>query len=325
MIIRKRKNMALNTKTYSVQILSLILFLCIGTVDSFGQLYVFGGYNHGFVQVPNINRSITSFNTIEDHNLKTIKSLNGYRFGFGSYGRTTLMELSFGNISRNQRSTNPNQLKENAQVVLNHMSVNLNLGFKPFSQQYFTAGVGLSMGQTRLRYSFGGDYQVSVSTYGISPEVFVDYALKIRFLLKKEDRKKMFYMLRIRPYYQFHFTTDFKAFEEEFNNTTVAAGENFNDALGHVGFRVSLIVPITPAPKEIKDDLPPSVVYGKDRRVIMKKKREIAKQRANASWDDEPEEVKEKKPRKGQIRQGGAFDSKRKKREARKKRKKLDK
>ncbi|MCH2043633.1 MAG: hypothetical protein MK212_05785 [Saprospiraceae bacterium] len=317
--------MALNTKTRYIQILSLILLICGGAKESLGQLYVFGGYNHGFVQTPNINRSITSFNVNEDHSLKTIKSLNGYRFGFGSYGRTTLMEMSFGNLARNQRSSNPNQLKENAQVILNHMSVNLNLGFKPFSKQYFTAGIGLAMGQTRLRYSFGGDYQVSVNNYSISPEIFLDYALKIRFLLKKEDRKKMYYMIRVRPYYQFHFASDFSAFEEQFNNTTLTEGQDYSDHLGHIGFRVSLIVPITSAPKEIENDLPPSVVYGKERRAILKKKREIAKQRANASWDDEPEEVKEKKPRKGQIRQGGAFDAKRNKREARKKRKKIGK
>lgn len=271
--------------------LSLILLGCLAvSLVSHAQYYAFGGYSHGFVQLPSINRSIDNFNLSENHSLNPIRSMNGYRFGFGSYGKKSIIELGFSNIVRNQQSKNTSQLKSNAQVVLNYMSVSLNVGWKPFQKQYLTTGLGLTMGQMRLRYSFGGDYKTSVQTSGLSPEFFVDYALKIKFLLKKENRNKMFYLLRIRPYYQVHVRTDFKAFEEELNNPPAMENQDYSNHLSHFGFQATLIIPFAMVLDYKIPNLPSSAVYGKKRKEIMKKKREIAKRRANLSWEDEPED-----------------------------------
>ena len=77
----------------------LTLLLVYSTV-SFSQFYAEGGYELSFLNQKETNRIISEFNDREGHNLADFKTLSGYRFGFGKYGRFTNMAISFGNISK---------------------------------------------------------------------------------------------------------------------------------------------------------------------------------------------------------------------------------
>lgn len=197
--------------------------------------------------MPALGRITEAFNARENHNLGAVRSLNGYRFGFGNYSRWTLIELSGGNLSRTKKSNNPAQLKEQAEVRANFASIQLNFGFRPFAKQYFVAGLGLNLAMQRVRYSFGGDYTTPVLTYTIAPEFFVDYGIKIRFLAKREQRDKIFYLLRLRPSYCLHlFPTDLKKMQQQFNDDPTASGSQWRDNWSGFGFQAGICVPFGP-------------------------------------------------------------------------------
>lgn len=210
---------------------------------SWAQYYAFGCYAQHFTQMPDMQRITDEFNLRESHTLKPFRTMMGYRFGFGSYGRWTMIELAYGNSNKVQKSNNPAQLKENAEVRVNFASVQFNMGFRPFARQYFVVGMGLNLGQRRARYSFGGDYTAPVVNYTIVPEFFIDYGLKIRFLAKRDQRDKIFYLLRLRPFYQLHGKLDLQKMQQQFNADETAAANEWEDNWSNFGFQVGIVVP----------------------------------------------------------------------------------
>jgi hypothetical protein len=207
------------------------------------QFYAEGGYELSFLNQKETNRIISEFNDREGHNLADFKTLSGYRFGFGKYGRFTNMEISFGNIFKKQLSKNPSILRENAEVIVNSFSLDASVAYRPLKSEFFSVGGALHFGQVRYRYSFGGDYRVPIAQYGIWAEIFADLAFKFRFLLKKESRDEQFYIFKIRPFYRLHSSYDLQKFQQDFNNdNTVISGERMQ-SLNNFGLRISLLVP----------------------------------------------------------------------------------
>lgn len=211
---------------------------------SYAQFYIFGGYNYGAIQLKGTNEIINSFNELENHQLGPLRyNFHGYRFGGGKYGEFTLVELGFGNLISNQKSQVPNQLKENAEIASNFMSVSARAGIKPIKDQFFTVGLALHLGLERIRYSFGGDYVTPVQNYVIVPELYIDYAIKLNFLTKKSQRDKILYLLRIRPYFQLHQTLIIGELESGMNQIPSISENAIEDKMDHFGFNISLVIP----------------------------------------------------------------------------------
>lgn len=227
-------------------VLIVVIFSLILGQQLSAQYYIAAGYAHGFSNMPTTNSIISDFNARENHSLGKMTGLDGYQFAAGMYSDFMVVELGYGNMVKGLKSNNPNQLKENAQVVANQAAVHFNIGYRPFKFHYFTVGGGLLLGEARVRYSFGGDYQVPVKQYNFGAELFVDYGIRLKFLLKKSQRKELFYLLRIHPYFQFVTTLELRHLETELNQRTDIPQGQFSDNLGHFGIRISLVVPFFP-------------------------------------------------------------------------------
>lgn len=224
----------------------LLFMLCYSGVISvsLGQYYIFGGYNYGAITMKGANAIVDAFNIRENHSIAPFaNNFHGYRVGAGKYSKYAVAELGFGNLIANEKSSNPNQLKESAEVVINYMSVTGRAGVKPFPKHYFTIGAALHLGAQRIRYSFGGDYETPVNKYVIAPEFYLDYAFRIKFLLRKSQREKYFYLLRIRPYYQWHSIIGIGNFDTQLNQTPNVASNAIEDNMSHFGFNISLVIP----------------------------------------------------------------------------------
>lgn len=227
-----------------IRILIVVISCCFLIPSTYGQYYIFGGYNYGAITMEGSNVIIDAFNLREDHSIAPLtNNFHGYRVGVGKYSKYSVMELGFGNLVSNQKSTNPNQLKESAEVVVNYMSVTARAGVKPFPKHHFTFGAAMHLGAQRIRYSFGGDYQTPVNQYVIAPEFYIDYAIKVKFLLKKSQREKYYYLLRIRPYYQLHAYLETGSFERELNQTPNVPDNAIEDDMSHFGFNISIVIP----------------------------------------------------------------------------------
>jgi hypothetical protein len=207
------------------------------------QFYAEGGFEMGFLNQKETNRIVSEFNIRENHNIADFKSLSGFRFGFGRYGRFTNMEISFGNIAKKQISKNPNLLKETAELTVNSASLDASLSYRPLRSQFLSVGAAIHFGQVRYRYSFGGDYKVPMVQYGIWGEVFADLALRFRFLLKKEAREDMFYLFKFRPSYRLHPQYDISNLQREFNQDNLVQNGDRMESLSNFGFRISLVIP----------------------------------------------------------------------------------
>jgi hypothetical protein len=226
-----------------MRLIFIILSFC-SISPLFGQYYMYGGYNFGAITMKGANEIINVFNQRESHTIGSLtNNFHGFRVGVGKYSKHTIMELGFGNLVANQKSTNPNQLKESAEVEVNFMSVHARFGVKPFPKEFFTFGVAMHLGAQRIRYSFGGDYQTPIEEYVIAPEFYIEYAIKLRFLLKKSQREKYFYLLRIRPYYQLHQNVKIGNFETKLNETPNVLPNAIEDNMSHFGFNISLVIP----------------------------------------------------------------------------------
>ncbi|MCH2021690.1 MAG: hypothetical protein MK207_04345 [Saprospiraceae bacterium] len=211
---------------------------------TFGQYYMYGGYNYAAIDMKGANTIVATFNETENHSIPPLtNNFHGYRVGVGKYSRHTVMELGFGNLISNQSSSNPNQLKESAEVVVNFMSAHFLLGVKPFPKEFLTCGMAMHLGGQRIRYSFGGDYRSPVNNYIIGTEFYIDYGIKIRFMLKKSQRDKYFYLLRIRPYVHLQSNFAIGNFETELNQTPNVPNNAIEDNMSHFGFQISLVVP----------------------------------------------------------------------------------
>lgn len=227
-----------------MRFLFLIIGCCCILPTCFGQYYIFGGYNYGAITMKGSNVIVDGFNARESHSIAPLtNNFHGYRVGAGKYSKHSVMELGFGNLISSQTSTNPNQLKESAEVVVNYMSATARAGVKPFKKHYFTIGAAMHLGAQRIRYSFGGDYQTPVNQYIIAPEFYIDYAIRIKFLLKKSQRDKYFYLLRIRPYYQLHSIIGVGKFESDLNQTPNVTSNAIEDNMSHFGFNISIVIP----------------------------------------------------------------------------------
>lgn len=226
------------------KLIILFFILSFQATTSEAQFYIFGGYNYGAIQLKGTNEIITGFNELENHQLGAFDfNFHGYRFGGGKYGEFTLVELGFGNLISNNKSQVPNQLKENAEIAANFMSVSARAGIKPFKDQFFTVGLALHLGLERIRYSFGGDYVTPVQNYVIVPEIYVDYAIKLNFLTKKSQRDKILYLLRIRPYFQLHQSLLLGELESGMNQIPLISENAIEDKMDHFGFNISVVIP----------------------------------------------------------------------------------
>lgn len=244
-----------------MRFLFLILSFCC-TNQVLGQYYMFGGYNFAAITMKGSNSIVETFNLRENHQISAFSNnFHGYQAGLGKYSKYTVIELGFGNLISNQKSTNPKQLKESAEVIINYMSAYALFGIKPFPKEYFSFGVAVHLGAQRIRYSFGGDYQTPVNEYLIAPTFYIEYAIKIKFLLKKSQRDKYFYLLRIRPYYQLNQHLKVGNFETKLNQIPNVAPNAIEDNMSHFGFNVSLVIPFMRdedrdylfAPKKVKN------------------------------------------------------------------------
>jgi hypothetical protein len=230
-----------------------VLFFCTYTYLAQAQVFIQGSYNHQFKNLSALNAIVDDFNTRENHQIKDFKSLGGVHFSVGWYQPVFMVELGFASSIRRQKSFMPNQLRESAEVVVNYLAATAHVGFRPLLNEYLTLGLGVNVGKQRVRYSFGGDYTTPVNVLTVAPEFFVDYAIKLRFLVRKELRNKVFYMLRLRPFYQLHFPTDLVAMEQQFNQNPSANSSAYVQNFSSIGFRIGLVVPVSQVPAETEE------------------------------------------------------------------------
>jgi hypothetical protein len=222
----------------------------LATINLQAQAFVSGTYSHHFLTMPRLNSIMDSFNLRENHQLKHITSLSGFQFTAGAVQELAIIEFGFANSVRRIKSITPNQLRETAEVIASYTAATFHVGVRPFLSQYFFVGIGANFGLNRIRYSFGGDYIQPIQRYNLAPEIFVDYSIKIKFLLKQNLRKQTFYLLRIRPFYQVHFPLNVARMEQSFNeNTTVVASNAaYEENWSNFGIRIGLVVPISKIP-----------------------------------------------------------------------------
>lgn len=226
-------------RLYSIVLLSLLpIFL-----QAQGIPYVIGGYQQGFVQLPDTEGILQRFNTTQNHTLAPINTLQGVRFGLGYMTDFVVLELSYSNINARTQSQNPSQIRENAEFVLNYSSFSAQFAYRIIPQKFLTAGFSANLGALRGRYAFGGDYIEGFQQYTPSVDVFVDYSLKIKFLLRRARRDGRYYLLRFRPYYQIQPIVDVTPLERSLNENPDAALRTYEDKLGHFGFQVGLSIP----------------------------------------------------------------------------------
>lgn len=224
--------------------------LLFAAIDLCGQAFVSGSFSQHFLSMPRLNSIMDSFNVRENHQLKHVSSLSGFQFTAGAAQELAIIEFGFANSVRRSKSVTPNQLRETAEVIASYTAATFHVGVRPFLSQYFFVGIGANFGLNRVRYSFGGDYTQPVRRYNLAPEIFVDYSIKIKFLLKQNLRKKTFYLLRIRPFYQVHFPLNVARMEQSFNENTsvVASNAAYEENWSNFGIRIGLVVPISKIP-----------------------------------------------------------------------------
>ena len=198
----------------------LFIFGCLLAMNSAkAQFFAQGGLDLAYSPFEKTNGIIETFNARENHSIPTLVIMPGYHFGIGKYSEFTRISIGFGTVAKKQTSKNPALLKETVEYAVNITSVDASLGIKPFKRQFHSFGASLHMGQVRHRYSFGGDYIIPISRYGIWGEFFADFAFKFRFLIKKEMREKNFYIFNIKPYYRLNQPVDLHNMERDFNES----------------------------------------------------------------------------------------------------------
>lgn len=263
----------------------LLLITLLSTAQLHAQAYAHVTYTQHFSSTPTTNAIMQRFNNSANHSLEPIQNLGGYQFGFGSYGWYTLMELNYGNLVRSQQSRNPNQIRENAEVVINQSTINLNLGIRPIANRYFVVGAGIHLGQTRIRYAFGGDYIEAVKPYVMSAQLFMGYGFKTQFLLKKERRPDYYYVFRIRAYYQAQQVVDVSPLEQQLNGGPINPADDFDDNLSGPGIQVSLIAPFMKGGKVVERGGSGAREQSKRRRKIRRARRQRKRELRNLDWD----------------------------------------
>ncbi|WBM73787.1 hypothetical protein [Saprospira grandis] len=224
------------------QITFLLLFL-ISAGSSWGQYYAYGGYEYSSFQSDELSAIVTEFNEREGHNLGDLRALHGYRFGLGRYSYVADVALGFGYLGRKLSSVNPQLLKETVELEYSLISADASVGFRPFKSKFHSIGGSLHMGQMRYRYSFGGDYLVPIKNYNIWGELYAELAFPFRFLLKKEQRERLFYIFKIRPYYRAYRPLDLQALQRDFNFDQNVGFNEITQKGGQFGIRLSLVVP----------------------------------------------------------------------------------
>ena len=208
------------------------------------QFYAEVGYELGFLKQAELNKIVSQYNSRENHQLKDFNFINGYRVGFGKYNKYSNFELGFGNIFKKNTSLVPSQFRSKTELAVNFTSIDGSFSYKPLKNQFIGFGAAIHFGQLKYRYAFGGDYIVPVIRYSIGGEIFADLALKIKFLIKKDSRSDMFYILKLRPFYRIQPSNDITELQRSLNNdNSVTTGDIIQKA-SYFGFRFSLVVPI---------------------------------------------------------------------------------
>lgn len=227
-------------KLYVLALLAMLVFLPLKA-----QYYASGSFSLQFVKMPVLNNIVQQFNARENHNIKDFSTFQGYHFTIGNINEFSLIELGFASSMSNNKSKVPNQLREFAQVNTKFSAATVHLAYRIFRNKYLFAGIGINYGKNTVKYSFGGNYFIPVKSYSFAPEIFVDYSIKLRFLLKKDQRKDRFYMLRIRPFYQFHTQLELGAMQRDFNNATNvnATDPAYREKWSNFGIRIGLVIP----------------------------------------------------------------------------------
>lgn len=267
-----------------LRILLFLLFL-LCSVQLSAQAYAHITYTQHLSPLPITNSIMQRFNDAANHSLEPIQSLGGYQVGFGSYGWYTLMELNYGNLVSRRQSRNPTQIRENAEVIVNQSTINLNLGLRPITNKHFVIGAGIHLGQTRIRYAFGGNYIESVKPYVMSAQLFTGYAFKSRFLLKKERRPDYYYLIRIRAYYQLQQTVDVQPLEQQLNGAQATPIDNYDENLSAPGLQVSIIAPFMKSGKVVDRGGSGAQEQAKRRRKLRRYRRERKRELRNLDWD----------------------------------------
>lgn len=221
----------------------LLCFVFVGKTKA--QYYAAGSFSLQFVNMPSLDKIIDEFNARENHHIKDFSTWKGYHFTIGNISEFALIELGYAASMSNNKSQVPNQLRATAEVRSKFAGATVHLGYRVLRNKYLFAGIGINYGQNSVRYSFGGNYFTPVKNYTFAPEIFIDYSLKIRFLLKKNQRKQRFYMLRLRPFYQFHTAVDMGAMQRDFNNAPNVNPTDpaYRDKWSNFGFRIGLVIP----------------------------------------------------------------------------------
>ncbi len=216
--------------------------LLIGIASLNAQNYILGGGGIGFHNSMEVlNGVVDRFNEDFEHEIPSFKFAPGYELGFARYSRYTLVELKWVGEGRRNNSKVPGNFIENASVAWRYHYANISVGYRPFEKRYFTVGLGLNLGQLVTRYSFGGDFDITNKIHSLSSELFVDYAIKVRW-----RRNKRPYLIRLRPFYQFfYFPVDLKNLETNMNATPDVQFNELLQRFNNTGIRLSLLIPIT--------------------------------------------------------------------------------
>ncbi|WCL80660.1 hypothetical protein PPO43_11835 [Saprospira sp. CCB-QB6] len=233
------------------QILIASLFLFCAQW-SCAQYYAYGGYEYSSFQSDELDAIVAEFNDREAHSLGNLRALHGYRFGIGRYAELTDVALGFGYLGRKLSSVNPQLLKETAELEYSLISADASIGYRPFKSKFHSIGASLHMGQMRYRYSFGGDYLVPIKTYNIWGEIYAELAFPFRFLLKKEQRDRLFYIFKIRPFYRVYRPLDLYALQRDFNLDQNVGFNQINQKGGQFGLRLSIVVPFLTKEEQVR-------------------------------------------------------------------------
>lgn len=230
------------SSTFVMKLHLIVLLVIGGSATLFSQNYVFGGGGIGFhTSMKDLDGVLNRFNSSNAHELSEFRYLSSFEIGYARYATISLIELKWGAEGKRNSSKVLGNFIENATVGWRYHYASVNFGYRPFEKNYFTFGTGMNFGQMVTKFSFGGDFQITNKIYALSSDLFVDYALKVRW-----RRSKGPYLFRIRPFYQlFYFRTDLKDLETGLNSNPNVQFNELLQSFNNYGIRFVLMIPVT--------------------------------------------------------------------------------
>lgn len=238
-----------------------LFFFILFSIQTQAQYYITASFLKSFGTYSVINDIKQRFNDDNNHQLKDFNGFSGFGLGFGKYSKRTLTEVLFVSQGQKRISKTPGQYAENAEVIVRHLGVETNIGYRPFDA-LFTIGAGANLGRFITKQSFGGNFDLLSSDYLLATNIFIDYAIKIKFLIRRRHRDTHHYLFRIRPFYQvFSNSIDLRNLENKLNrnpelpvyNSTPSEFGEFKQKFTNYGIRFSLAIPFVNASKKTID------------------------------------------------------------------------